>query len=181
MGRFRWSILGGAALGVVLVPSAGTAAAHVVNDNACRGSGTFRGSALTVDLGSVGDNVIVIPRKDTVDWQGAVTSPPGINSGSISVDLPPPFGEVEIESWSGDSQITATSGTREYDLPSVVPSGVELKVVVSHTDQNGSCSGYVRFEVAGGPYDSLLPPISFLGTAITGATLVAMIRTLFGR
>lgn len=180
MGRFRWSILG-VALGVVLVPAPGAATAHVVNDNACRGSGTFRDSTLTVDVGSVGDDVIVIPRRDTVYWQGSVTSPPGIYSGSISVDLPPPFGEVEIDSWSGDSQTTATSGTRGYVLPSVVPSGVELKMVVSHTDQNGSCSGHVNAEVAGGPYDSLLPPMSFLGTAIAGAALVAMIRPLFGR
>lgn len=180
MDRFRWSILG-AALGVVLAPSAGTMAAHVVSSNGCHGSGTFRDGTLTVDVGSVGDDVILIPRRDTVSWQGSVPSPPGIYSGSISVDLPPPFGEVEIDSWSGDSQTMATSGTREYDLPSVVPSGVELKMVVSHSDQNGSCSGYVRFEVAGGPYDSLLPPMSFLGTAITGAALVAMIRPLFGR
>jgi len=161
-----------------MVP-AGKAAAHLDSTNGCKGSGTFREDGLFVDAETVGDDVVTIPRSDTVDWEGSVAAPPGDYSGNIAVDLPPPFGKLEIDSWSGTSDNTGNAGSREYDLPSLVPAGVEFKVIGSHTDQNGVCNGYVRMQIDGGPFDSPLTPISLVGTAGAGAGLAGVLRPLF--
>jgi hypothetical protein len=155
MGWGRW-VAPAVMTGLVIVASAGKAAAHLEGDNGCQGSGTFREDGLSVDAESIGDDVVKISREDTVDWQGSVAAPPGVYSGSISVDLPPPFGSQQIDSWAGDSDNAASAGERDYDLPSIVPAGVEFQVVGSHTDENGSCSGYVNFEIKGGAFDSPL-------------------------
>ena len=120
-----------------------------------------------------------VQRSDTVDWQGSVAAPPGVYSGTIAVDLPPPFGEVEIDSWEGDSDSTANAGAKDYDLPSLVPAGVEFRVVGSHTDENGSCSGYVNLEIDGGPFDSALDPDQPGGTVVVGAGARFTVRPLF--
>ena len=46
---------------------------------------------------------VEVRRTDDVDWKGSITGPTGDNaySGSIKVDLPPPFGSLSIDSWSG--------------------------------------------------------------------------------
>jgi len=174
----RW--VGPAAMtGLVLLISTGRAAAHLETDNGCSGSGIFRDGGFAVDAEAIGDDLVTIPRSDTVDWQGSVTAPPGVYSGTIGVDLPPPFGEVQIDSWDGDSQAISNAGARDYDLPSLVPAGVEFRVVGEHTDENGSCSGYVNLQIKGGPFDSPLVYISLAGTVITGAGAVMLLRPMF--
>jgi hypothetical protein len=168
-----------AAVGIVVVASGGKAAAHLESTNGCQGSGIFRESGLNVDAEAIGDEVVVVPISDTVDWQGSVAAPPGVYSGTIAVDLPPPFGEVQIDSWDGESDSTENAGAKDYDFPSLVPAGVEFRVVGSHTDENGSCSGYVNLEIDGGPFDSALTPISLVGTVVAGAGLVFTARPLF--
>jgi hypothetical protein len=168
-----------AAMGLVLVASGGKAAAHLESTNGCQGSGVFRENGLSVDAEAIGDEVVVVPRSDTVDWQGSVTAPPGVYSGEIGVDLPPPFGEVQVDTWDGESDSTANAGAKDYDFPSLVPAGVEFRVVGSHTDENGSCSGYVNLEIDGGPFDSALTPISLAGTVVVGAGLVFTVLPLF--
>ena len=165
--------------GLVLFVSTGKAAAHLETDNGCEGSGIFRDDGLSVDAEAIGDDVVTIPRSDTVDWQGSVTAPPGVYSGTIGLDMPPPFGDIQIDTWDGDSQATGNAGARDYDLPSLVPAGVEFRVVGSHTDANGSCSGYVNLKVKGGPFDSPLVFISLAGTLITGAGAVLLLRPMF--
>ena len=178
MGRARW-LAPAAVMGIVLVASAGQAAAHVESDNGCQGSGTFREGGLFVDAEAVGDDLVTILRSDTVDWEGSVAAPPGAYSGSISIDLPPPLKGLEVDSWSGTSDNPGTSGTRDYDLPSWVPAGVEFQVVGLHDDDNGSCDGYVNLEIKGGPFDSPAAPISLAATVVAGAGLAGTIRPLF--
>ena len=174
----RW--VGPAAMaGLVLLVSTGKAAAHLETDNGCQGSGIFRDGGFAVDAEDIGDQLVEIPRSDTVDWQGSVTAPPGVYSGTIAVDLPPPFGEIQIDSWDGDSQATNNAGARDYDLPSLVPAGVEFRVVGAHTDENGSCSGYVNLEIKGGPFDSPLIYITLAGTVITGVGATMLLRPMF--
>lgn len=168
-----------AAVGIVLVASGGKAAAHLESTNGCQGAGVFRETGLSVDAEAIGDEVVVVPRSDTVDWQGSVAAPPGVYSGTIAVDLPPPFGEVQVDTWDGESDSTANAGAKDYDFPSLVPAGVEFRVVGSHTDENGSCSGYVNVEIDGGAFDSALTPISLAGTVVVGAGLVFTVRPLF--
>lgn len=178
MGRARW-LAPAAVMGFVVVASAGNATAHVESTNGCHGSGTFRDEGLFVDAEAVGDDVVTIPRSDTVDWEGSVDAPPGEYSGSISIDLPPPLSGWEIDSWSGNSDNPGTSGSRDYDLPSWVPAGVEFQVVGFHDDANGSCDGYVNLEIDGGPFDSPVAPISLAATVISGAALLGTLRPLF--
>jgi hypothetical protein len=178
MSRARW-LAPAAVMGVVLVTAAGKAAAHVDTTDGCKGSGTFRQSGLAVDAAEIGDKVVVIPRSDTVDWQGSVTAPPGAYSGNVSVDLPPPFGALSIDSWKGNSQATGNAGSKTYNLPKLVPAGVEFKLEGSHTDENGFCTGYVNLKIDGGPFDSPLTPVSLVATLASGAGLFGVIRPLF--
>ena len=177
MGAVRWLVTGaGGAL--LVLGSASLAGAEITGTNGCQASGTWREAGITIDAATA-VGVITIPRSDTVDWQASVTAPPGAYSGSVWVELPPPLGGLEIDSWSGDSQSTANSGSEEYDLPSVVPAGVEIVVAGEHTDQNGTCSGSVAVQIDGGPFSSPVAAISLAGTAITGVGMAAMLRPLF--
>lgn len=178
MSRGLW-LAPAAVVGVVLVASAGKAAAQLESTNGCSGSGTFREGGFSVDAEQVGDDVVTIPRSDTVDWQGSVDAAPGDYAGNIAIDLPPPFSEVQIDDWSGTSENTQNAGAKHYDLGTFVPAGVEFRVVGSHTDQNGDCDGYVNLEIKGGPFDSPVAPISLAATVVTGAGLFGTLRPLF--
>lgn len=177
MNVIRWSVFG-ACFGLLVAGGAPTASAQLDGTNGCQASGSFLDGGFTVDAAAIGDELVTVPRSDTVSWQGSVAAPPGEYSGSISVELPPPFGSIEIDSWRGNSATTSNSGVDEYDLPSLVPAGVEFKVVGTHADANGTCSGYVRLQVEGGAFDSPLTAISLVGTAASGAGLAALVRPL---
>jgi hypothetical protein len=166
-------------LALVLIASVGRASAHVVTDNGCQGSGTFRATGTFVDAEAIGDQVVTIKRNDTVDWTGSVDAPPGDYNGSIAVDLPPPFGELKIDTWSGKSNNTETGGAKHYNLPSGVPAGVEFQVLGVHTDDNGYCNGYVNLQIDGGPFDSPATIVSLVATVLTGAGLFGTLRPLF--
>ncbi|HEY7628682.1 MAG TPA: hypothetical protein VH761_16545 [Ilumatobacteraceae bacterium] len=178
MGKARWLLPFGM-IGFALVASAGRASANIESTNGCNGAGEWEDDGLQVDAASIGDQVVEIPRSDTVDWQGSVSAAPGAYEGAIGLDLPPPFGEVGIDDWSGDTDSTSNAGVRDYDIPSFVPAGVEFKVVGHHNDENGTCTGYVRLEIEGGPFDSPAAPISLVATAAAGAGLVGTLRPLF--
>jgi hypothetical protein len=96
-----------------------------------------------------------------------------------SFAMPPPFGAVRIDSWKGNSQATENGGAKKYNLPKLVPAGVEFKVEGSHTDENGFCTGYVNLKIDGGPFDSPLTPVSLVATLASGAGLFGVIRPLF--
>ena len=178
MAKARWLIpIGMVAL--VLTASAGKTSAQLESTNGCSGSGTFEKTGVPVDAAGIGDQVVEILRSDTVDWHGSVTAPPGSYSGSVAVDLPPPFSELKIDSWRGKTQRTERSGVRSYDLGSFVPADVEFRVNGSHTDENGYCTGYVKLKIRGGAFDSPATPISLGATVVTGAGLVGTLRPLF--
>jgi hypothetical protein len=164
--------------GLIVVGGESPVSAELDGDG-CAAAGSWRDGGFVVDARAIGNDVVTVPREDSVDWEGSVAGPPGEYSGSISVDLPPPFGEVEIDSWSGDSDTPSNFGTEAYDLPSLVPAGVEFEVVGSHTDANGTCSGSVRMEVDGGAFDSPLTIVSLLGTIASGAGFAMLARPIF--
>jgi hypothetical protein len=156
-------------------------------EGGCEGSGEFRrgteaNGPFTVDVRSVGDATVVVPRSDSVSWAGSVEEPPGDYAGAIAVDLPPPFGQVTIDSWEGSTQETANQGVEEYDLPDLVPSGISFQVVGEHLDDATTCSGYVNVQIEGGPLDSpLLLVVLVVLTAGTGVGLWMALRPLFRR
>jgi hypothetical protein len=179
MRAVRWLVTG-AGGAILILGSASMAGAEITGTNGCEASGTWREAGITVDAATA-EGVITIPRSDTVDWTASVTAPPGEYEGKVWIKLPPPLNERTIDSWSGNSQTTSNSGTEEYDLPALVPAGVEIIVGGEHTDQNGTCSGSVTVEFDGGPFSSPVTAISLAGTAATGAGLAAMLRPMFRR
>ncbi len=179
MGFAQWFVAGVGGALLVLTPASITQA-EISGTDGCQASGTWSEGGFTVDAATV-EGVVTIPRSDTVAWQGSVAAPPGPYSGSVWVELPPPFGRAEIDSWSGESDQTSNSGVHEYDLPSLVPAGVEFTVGGKHTDANGSCTGSVEMEIDGGPFSSPLTAVSLAGTALTGLGMAAMLRPMFRR
>lgn len=173
----RWCSAG-AGVALLLFGSASMVGAEISGTNGCQATGSWREAGIVVDANSA-TGVVVIPRADTVDWEASVAAPPGSYRGSVWVELPPPFGQIEIDSWSGDSQTTSNSGSHEYDLPSTVPAGVDIVVGGEHIDQNGTCSGTVTVQLDGGPFSSPLTAISLAGTAVTGLGMAALLRPMF--
>jgi hypothetical protein len=177
--KFRYLPLGAVAIGFMLVGSASPAHADIPGTSGCKGFGLWVGDGLQV-FATTNGGVYTIPRSDEVAWQGEVAGPPGEYSGGISVDLPPPFGEVLIDDWGGDSENTSNIGVHEYDFPSMVPAGVEFEVYGEHSDENGGCSATITFEIDGGPFDSPLTPIALGGTVLlailTGVALKPMFK-----
>ena len=179
MNVLRWIVIG-AGGGLLVLGSATMVGAEISGDNGCQATGSWQEAGLTVDAATV-EGVVTVPRSDTVDWQGSVAAPPGAYSGSVWVELPPPFGQVEIDAWSGDSQTTSNSGSHEYELPSAIPGGVEIVVAGEHTDENGTCAGSVTVQIEGGPFGSPLTAVSLAGTAIAGVGMAAALRPMFGK
>ncbi|MEY2453241.1 MAG: hypothetical protein QOD92_2815, partial [Acidimicrobiaceae bacterium] len=113
--------------------------------------------------------VIEVPAKDEVSWQGALPAAPAAPeayNGKIEIPLPPPFGPLKIDSWSGTSDSQGNSGVKKYDLPSYVPKNVELEVQGQHTSASGTCKGHVKIKVKG----SSVGPVSLASVALTVAT-----------
>ena len=164
--KVRYLALGAVAIGVLLVGSTAPASADITdNGSGCKGRGDWN-SGVEVDAATKG-GVYTIPRSDSVHWQGSVKSgSEGTYSGSISVDLPWPLGEALIDDWSGEYETTGNEGDHKYDLPSLVPAGVEFELHGEHSDKNGGCSGTVTLKIAGGVFDSLLAILSLVGTGI---------------
>ena len=177
----RWSILrsvvGVAAMGALLFGSARPASAEVSGTDGCGAKATFVNSGVTVDAATA-TGVITIPRKDTVQWQAAVSAPPGDYSGSLWLELPPPFSKIELKSWSGNSATISTSGTDKYNIPSFVPGGAQLTLAGQHVDANGTCAGSVTLTLDGSPMSSPITWVSLGATAAFGAGLLVLLKPL---
>lgn len=168
-------------LGVLIIP--GQALAEIGSGN-CTGtvqfvSGTKDTGPFSVDVDRPLGDVVVVPRSDTVEWSGSTPATSGEYSGSVTVDLPFPLGSYEIRQWSGTVQTSTNSGTETYDLPSVIPGGVEFRVSATHRDEVGTCKGSLTVRIEGGAFGSAATPIALVTTVILGALLVA-IAGLFG-
>jgi hypothetical protein len=181
----RWVGVGALLGGMVLVLP-GPAAAELTGDCTASGSfveGTEADGPFTVDATEIGTTVVVVPRSDTVDWQAAVIGPSGEReiSGFVAVDLPWPFGGWTIDSWDGTATATENSGSEEYDLGSLVPAGVEIRVYGEHNDEGASCTGEVFVEIEGGPFDSPLTYAMLVLTALAVVGLLFAMRPRFTR
>lgn len=161
-------------------PSSGDVVlAELDGDPTCAASGWFRDADLVVDADTT--EVVVVPRTDRVDWQGSVVAAPGRYEGSVWLELPPPFGRVEIDSWQGTTTTRSNAGTEEYALPKALPGGVRFTVAGEHTDEQGTCSGRVTVELEGGPLGSPITWGALGATALAGVGLVAAMRPVFVR
>lgn len=169
----RWAVLTGLVVASAAIGMVGAAPAGATIEGPCSGSGTFvdgldsGGGSFTVD-GKTGE-VVEIPLEDTVRWQGAISGVSGQRevSGFVAVDLPWPWGKVNIESWGNDGKLASAvenRGEEEYDLPSLIPRGVEFKVYGEHNDQGVSCDFSVRVKVEGSAFDT---PLTYGSVVLT--------------
>ena len=172
----RWS-LAGVAMGVLLMGSARPVSAEITGTNGCAASASFTTSGVKVDAATA-TGVVTVPRKDTVQWQASVTAPGGDYSGSLWLELPPPFSKIELKSWKGNSQTTSNSGKHAYDIPSFVPGGAELTVAGTHTDTNGTCSGSISLKLQGDPLSSPVTWVSIGATVAMAGGLLMLLRPL---
>jgi hypothetical protein len=166
-------------LAVVAGGGSGVSTATAGLDGSCAASASFRSTGLIVDARS--DDILTVARSDTVDWQAAVESAPGTYRGSIWLELPPPFGRVEIDSWSGTTSTRATSGTEQYTLPKAVPARARFTLGGEHVDDHGTCTGELSLRLAGNPFTSPITWIGLGGTAASGVGLVSVLRPVFAR
>jgi hypothetical protein len=180
----RWSTAGKAVgvmvLGVLMVGSARPVSAEVTGTNGCAANASFATSGLEIDAATA-NGVVTIPRKDTVSWQASVAAPPGAYSGSLWLELPPPFSKVELKSWHGNSQTTSNSGTDEYNIPKFIPGGAEMTLAGKHVDANGTCEGSISVKLDGSPLSSPVTWVSLGATAAAGGGLLMLLRPLFGK
>ena len=152
----------GAVAAVLLVVPGPVPSDVVMPAGACVASATWASSGVPRSSAALSsDDVIEIPRADTVAWTGTVVGPtPGASrdvAGLVALGLPPPLGSIGIASWAGPATSVEKSGSYRYDLPSLVPSGVRLDLRVTH-DEAGQrhCTAAVGLIIPGGPFDSPL-------------------------
>ena len=173
-------------LATLMVLGAGVAApaADIVTPaGACVASATWQtGGVAMTSTALNGDDVIEIPRADTVSWQGGVAGPAAGGerdvAGRVSLALPPPFGSIDLAQWQGDATEVQRAGSYSYDLPAIVPAGVLLDLNASH-DEKGRrhCTAQVAVIIAGGPFDSPLIWAFLAGFALLAAALVLLGRS----
>jgi len=158
----------GAALMFIPMPAASAAPGNV--SGPCSGTGDFVKSGHHYTAADSG--VDTIPRTDDVKWAGQISGPTGelAYAGHIELQLPPPFGSLSIDSWSGKTDATSNSGTKHYDIPGAVPAHVEFEVKGVHAQGSFSCSGSVKLKIDGSSVNAFSIG-SLIGTGLTGAGL----------
>lgn len=167
-------LLGFAALslaGLFVLIDAFPSGATVNPSDKCLGKAHFVKSGHDYSADDAG--VDKIPRVDDVQWFGAIAVPPvdSAYSGHIDVELPPPFGSVSVDSWSGTTDSVSNTGTKHYDIPGFVPANVEFSVSGSHSQGGITCSGSVKLAIEGSTFGPFSIATLVL-TLLSGAGLV---------
>jgi hypothetical protein len=171
----RWCTAGGV-FGLLLVGPSRVATAQLTSDDGCKATASWT-NGLVVNATQTG--TVEVPRKDTIQWEGSVTGAPGPYHGSVWIELPPPFGKIELHSWKGTSSTTSNAGQEKYSIPKVVPGGAVFRVAGEHIDANGTCAGSVDLSISGGVLGSPVTWVALGGTAVSGVGLAALLRPLF--
>ena len=161
----------------VVLPMAIASADVVTPPNTCTAMGTWVNGGFTKSSTQYSPNdVVLVPQKDKVNWQGSefgkpigYFGPARAIDGAIQVHVPFGF-DVSIWHWSGShSQRYSNEGQESYNVPSVLI-GVKLKL--SGFENEGGkrvCAGSVYVEVAGSKTKN---PIGWAG--IGGSALFAV-------
>jgi len=169
---------------VVALPLAVASADVVTPANTCTASGTWVNAGFTKNSTDYSPNdVIVVPQKDKVDWQGhefgkpiGYFGPARAIDGAVQVHMP--FGvAVTIWHWGGShSQRYSNQGQESYNVPSVLV-GVKLKLS-GYENEGGKrvCSGSVYLEVAGSKTKN---PIAWAGIGGSAIFAVGMLAAGF--
>jgi hypothetical protein len=157
--------------GMFVLIDAAPSGATVSPSDKCIGTGKFVKLGKTYTAADSG--VDEIQRVDDVQWAGEIVVAPDnvAYSGEIKVSLPPPFGKVKVDTWSGTTDSTKNSNVKHYDIPGFVPANVEFEVSGFHSQNGVNCTGAVKLKIEG----SGLGPFSIATLILTllfGAGLV---------
>jgi hypothetical protein len=121
-----------------------------VYEGSCTGSATFTDGTKVTESHSI-DDVVLVPEKDTVQWEGNTHLDPPSDEvpffGNVSVALPR-FNWV-VADWDGDTVEVKDKGSYTYEVPSFVPRGVQFEVTGEHTQQGQTCVVAVTMKVDG--------------------------------
>jgi len=182
----RW-IRAGSAAGIVFAALSLGAAAGATVTGPCDGTAEWQGvePPLTVTASRLAPGQVVeIPLEGSVVWTGTIDiAPPAESrdaSGHVEVKLPPPFGLVQVGTWSTSGTLVENSGKYTYDFPAIL-SGFEVTVVGKHWEGtlipsgDPTCSGEVTLTLQG------TNPIGFVAgglslVSIMGAYLAIRVR-----
>jgi hypothetical protein len=166
---------------VLALPAALASADVVAPPGSCTATGQWVQAGFSKSSTDYTPNdVVLIPQKDTVNWQGHESGkpigyfgPPRRIDGAVQVELP--YGiKVSIWHWSGDkSQRYSNEGQEKYNVPSVLI-GIKLKLSGDEND-NGTrvCSGSVYVEVKGSKLKNPVGWAGIGGSVVFAAGLLA--------
>jgi hypothetical protein len=178
---FRYLVIGGLVAGMAFLVPAATASADVVKPpGACTATGHWLGAGFTKNSTDYNSNdVIVIPQKDVVDWEGhelgkpiGYFGPARPIDGAVTVTLPFDI-KVNVWHWGGDkSPRYSNKGQESYNVPSALI-GIKLQLSGFEKDNhNLVCSGSVYLEVAGSKTKNPIGWGGVIGSVIFAAGLL---------
>ena len=160
--RKRTMVAAGVGACALMMTAAPVRADVVDPPGACTGQGTWASDGKTYKSTDYSpDDVITIPQKDTVAWEGAIkgyavgdTGPRREISGEVEVDVAGLF-SIPVDDWGGSSERYANQGEHEYDAPDTLV-GIKIKLKGEHREApEGSssftkvCSGSVYLKIDG--------------------------------
>lgn len=166
---------------VVAFPAAVASADVITPGGACTASGQWVTGNFTKNSTDVQpQDVTVIPRKDTVNWEGhemgkpiGYVGPPRPIDGKVQVVLP--FGiKVTVWHWGGAmSPRYSNKGQERYNVPSELI-GVKLHLTGYEKDNGKTvCSGDAILEVAGSKTKNPVGWAGLVGSVVFLALLLA--------
>jgi hypothetical protein len=176
----------------LLLPLTTPTPAEAVLTGVCNGQADISGDDGT-SFGKItpktNSGVYTVPIKGAAAYTGqldGVSEPDEgrAHNGFITVALPSlvralGISDPTIKTWNEeDSTSVADAGSITWDLPGVIPRGVEMTVSGSHNDPLGSCTGSISVKLDGGLLDSAAGVATAVGTVLLGAlTLLTGIPT----
>ncbi len=178
--------IGAVALATLVVLPASPASADVISPpGACSASGRWVGpvafSKSTKQYGP--SDVVVVPQKGTVDWEGhemgrpiGYVGPAWPIDGKVQVTVP--FGiNVTVWHWGGDkSPHYSNMGQEHYSVPTALV-GIKMKLSGYENDSARTvCSGSVYLEVAGSKAKN---PVGWAALFLTIVFLAGMLGAGF--
>lgn len=146
-----------------------------VRSGGCTGSATFSNGVVVTESQPI-DEVVVVPDKDDVIYEGSINLPPPDDevpfNGGVNVRLP--IGNWSVVTWSGETVEVSDAGIYPYEVPPSVPRGTGgLEVTAAHNQQGQECLVAVTMALEGDPGTTAIvaaagAAVFFAGTMAAG-------------
>lgn len=140
----------------------------------CNVTATISETGTNIDPSASG-GVYSAPLSGSASYNGSIAVDPGEGraiDGRVWVVTPPGLPSVTLKSWQDeDAENVSDAGTVTWDLPNLLPRGIEVTVEGFHNDEQ-NCTGSITVKVDGGIFDSATGIGSAILTVIAGAGLL---------